>query len=108
MSEVAFDPQSVNCSRCGSGDRLNFVIMPYDDEGPGRVLVYCYRCRRSGHSERIDVSIPLPLVTAELMAACYLHGLTQSDPDTATRIVFGDDPAASETLELIQATKVKP
>lgn len=80
MVEPQDGHRSVNCSRCGSEERLNFVILPYDGVGPGRVLVYCHGCRRSGYGAKIDVSIPLSLMTPGLMVACYSHGLTESDP----------------------------
>lgn len=103
MAEPECDRASVKCSRCGSADRLNFVIIPHEEEGLGRVLVHCYRCRRSGYGKEIDVSIPLLLMTSELMAACYAHRLTESDPDRAARIVFGEGPEASEAVRLIEA-----
>ena len=99
--------RSVNCSRCGSEERLNVVIIPSGGEGCGRVLVYCHGCRCSGYGEKVDVSIPLSLMTPKLMAACYSHGLTESDPDNSTRIVFGEGPTAAEALSLIKAVRAK-
>jgi hypothetical protein len=76
------------CSRCGESVELHLVTLPYQSERRGgRILVYCRPCR---DVMKTDVSIPLELVTAALFVGLYRLGFTDSAPDTAAQIVFGD------------------
>lgn len=80
---------SVNCSSCGGDNDLYLVtVLIFGDDVPGRVLLYCLRCREE-RRQHIDVSIPLALVTPKLFAELYRRGKTASDPATAIDIVFG-------------------
>ena len=77
----------VPCSSCGV-DAQWLVTMPHEPDGPGRLLVYCTACRIS-KSGTVAVSIPLSMADDDTFVALYRDGLTKSDPDLATLIVFG-------------------
>lgn len=88
---------NVLCSNCGAVDDLYFVT--YGEPGgdfPGRTLVYCSACRKA-NNHRIDVSLPLGLMTPAIFIGLYQTGRTESHPETAVEIVFGEQlPAVVE------------
>lgn len=63
--------------------------MPYSDGKAGRVLVNCNDCRN--RDVPILVSIPLELVDEDLFVELYRLGYTESEPETAVEIVFGEE-----------------
>ena len=94
------------CSSCGkTHDDLHLVTMPHDphDPGPaapGRVLLYCYRCRSLRGP--FGVSIPVDLVTDSVFEWLYSSGRTTSCPSTAANIVFGEDrPELAAKVEIL-------
>jgi hypothetical protein len=76
------------CSRCGASDDLHVVTMRYSaDEPGGRLLVYCSRC---GEEMNPATSLPIALCTPEVFVDYYRRGLTNSAPDIAAALVFGE------------------
>lgn len=79
----------VSCSRCGSLDELHLVTIPYEgDSGLGRGLVYCRACRIE-MANRIDVDIPIKMVSHAVFLDLYRKGSVASDPFTTVEMVFG-------------------
>lgn len=80
----------VNCSRCGEEGDLHFVTCgEAGGSNAGRALVYCAQCRRD-MKQHIDISLPLKLMTSELLLSLYRLGKTDSDPEMAIEMVFGE------------------
>lgn len=77
----------VPCSSCGV-DAEWLVTMPHEPNGPGRLLVYCTACR-IGRFGTVAVSIPLSMIDDGTFVALYCEGMTESDPEFASEIVFG-------------------
>ena len=97
-----------SCSSCGGDRDLHAVtIKIFGARAPGRLLLYCARCRADkGHI--IGVDVPL----AEMDVACFVRlyrtGKTASAPDRAAEIVFGEPPpAAVEGAEKAMAAREK-
>jgi hypothetical protein len=64
--------------------------MPYEEgQRAGRILLCCRTCRVE-HS-RVDVSIPIEWVDADLFVDLHEQGFTESEPDFAAEIVFGEE-----------------
>lgn len=80
----------LGCSSCGETKDLYLVTKRFEDSSKeGRILLYCTKCREEkGHN--LGISIPLEEVTREVFLDLYIQGETQSDPETAVEIVFGD------------------
>lgn len=80
------------CSGCESTEGLHLVVAGREpgDVQPGRLLVYCPRCRQQPErTSPVSVSIPLSLVTTTVFLGLYRLGLTESDPEQAATIVLG-------------------
>ena len=78
------------CSRCGSRDDLHLVTAQMcGPDAPGRVLVYCANCR-SELAHMLGVDVPLSEVDVEFFVGLYRDGKTESAPDMAAEIVFGE------------------
>ena len=77
------------CSSCGKSERLHLITCagPGAKE-PGRTLVYCWQCRRE-RPNYIDVSIPISLLTEDLLIGLYASGKTTSDPSTVVEVILG-------------------
>jgi hypothetical protein len=76
--------------RCGRQAANWLVTAPCEGvQGPGRLLVYCDRCR----SERRDslwVAIPIDVVTGDadrVLSLLYEQQLTETEPDTAAEVL---------------------
>lgn len=78
----------VRCANCGEPAEW-LVTIPYSDDKAGRILVYCDNCRNRGMP--IHVSIPLKLVDEDLFVELYRLGYTESEPETAAEVVFGEE-----------------
>ena len=79
-----------HCSSCGSREDLHLVtVLIWEPEVPGRILVYCPRCRENV-ADKVDVNLPLAEVDVEVFVRLYRDGKTGSAPDTAAEIVFGE------------------
>jgi hypothetical protein len=79
---------SIPCSGCGD-QAVWAVTLPYQrGRRPGRLLAYCDR-DREGKGKAIRVAIPLDYVTDDLFVAFYRDRWTESDPETASLIIFG-------------------
>jgi len=95
----------VRCSSCG--DAASWLItLPYgDDSLVGRILAYCTRCRVR-HSG-VVVSIPLELVSDDVFLKLYELGYSESAPDTATEITFGEERAEiAASAEALMQTRM--
>jgi hypothetical protein len=96
---MRFKPNCPSCSNCGCRERLHLVTCagPGADE-PGRTLVYCNQCR-ADKPLMIDVSIPIGLLTEELLIGLYATGKTTSDPNTVVGLILGlEDTSITEKL----------
>lgn len=81
----------VRCSSCGDAARW-LITLPYgEDSFAGRILAYCTQCRV--RNSGVVVSIPLDLVSDDVFLKLYELGYTESPPDTATEITFGEEGA---------------
>lgn len=70
---------------------------PGADE-PGRALVYCATCRVE-HQHTLDVSLPIELVSRDVLAGLYEVRKTNSDPRTFLDLILGvDDPELERQL----------
>jgi len=78
----------VHCANCGQPAEW-LVTLPYSDGLAGRVLVYGNDCRN--RDMPILVSISLEMVDEYMFVEMYRLGYTESSPDTATEIVFGEE-----------------
>lgn len=84
--------KEVNCSACGSVNDLHLVTaLIFDSTEIGRLLVYCAACRRA-KSEMIGIDVPLKDVDVDFFVSLYRDRKTESDPETAAGIVFGEAP----------------
>ena len=80
------------CSSCGDVDDLHVVTLPYGQGNrAGRLLVYCRECRRE-RQKHFGIDVPLADVTITAFVGLYADGFTESDPETAAGIVFGEAP----------------
>lgn len=86
---LRFKDWNPSCSNCNAPRRLHLVTCagPGADE-PGRLLVYCPSCRQD-KAHMLDVSIPLELVSRELLLALYMTGKTESDPAMVVDHILG-------------------
>jgi hypothetical protein len=65
------------------------VTLPYQlGRRPGRLLAYCDRDREE-KGRAILVAMPLDYVTDDVFVSLYRDGWTESDPETASGIIFG-------------------
>jgi hypothetical protein len=80
--------QRVNCSSCGQPAEW-LVTLHHDFHQPGRILAYCRTCRLE--PPPILVSIPLSLIDDDAFVSLYEQRYTESEPDFATEIVFGEE-----------------
>lgn len=81
------------CSGCESTEGLHLVVAGRapGDVQPGRLLVYCPRCRQQPErTSPVSVSIPLSLVTVTVFLGIFRLGLSESDPGQAVALVFGE------------------
>ncbi len=53
--------------------------------------MHCHKCRVD--RDNIGISIPIEMLNEDLFVDLYIRGLTESDPDMAVKIVFGEAPA---------------
>ena len=81
-----------SCSSCGGADDLHLVTaLIFGPSAPGRLFVYCGRCRDQKAAE-LDVVVPLRDVAVPFFVSLYRDGKTGSDPAMAAEIVFGEAP----------------
>ena len=95
--------EDVRCSRCASLQDLFLVTQPYEDGfAEGRMLVYCPKCRQD-YEHRLIVHAPLSEMNPERFLDMYREGKTSSDPETASKIVFGmlDSRLVQSALEIM-------
>ena len=79
-----------HCSRCGSQDDLHLITAQMcGPDVPGRVLVYCPQCRGE-LAHMLGLDVPLGEVDVEFFVGLYRDGKTESAPDIAAEIVFGE------------------
>ena len=100
------DSPKTHCSRCGSMEDLHLVTAQlWEPEGPGRILVYCVNCRTE-LAHMLGVDLPLAEVDEDAFVELYREGKTDSAPDMAAEIVFGEalPDAVAGTRAILDAT----
>ena len=77
------------CSNCAGTRDLYFVTNgTQGGDFPGRTMNYCVQCRKE-KSGNLDISLPIELMTTELFKGLYKLGKTETDPQMAIKVVFG-------------------
>ena len=91
-----------SCMRCG-GDASWLVTGATDSQAPGRLLVYCTRCRREAQ-DTLDLVIPLSVLDhghESLLKALYETGTTATDPTLTAehlRVPLGEWSTAAHDM----------
>lgn len=94
--------ETIKCSRCGARRGLRLVTLRYSErEKAGRLLLYCDGCREQMF-HLIGVELPIEDVTDQTFLDLYRAGLTGSEPEMASAIVFGE----RRTDTVCQATAI--
>ena len=93
-----------SCSRCG--DHASYAVA-YGDESqaPGRLLVYCSRCR-SNVGAQLFISIPLAVFDRGpdgLLTGLYQEGFTRTTPDGVRDVLGVSDGAWSDVARTLIA-----
>lgn len=77
------------CSNCAGTRDLYFVTNgTQGGDFPGRTMIYCAQCRKEKPGN-LDISLPIELLTTELFKGLYRLGKTETDPQMAIQVVFG-------------------
>lgn len=90
------------CVKC-AGDASWLVTGATDRQAPGRLLVYCTRCRRAAQ-DTLEVAIPLSVLDHDhesLLRALYETGTTAADPALAAehlRVPLGEWSAVAHDM----------
>lgn len=85
------------CSRCG--DVAEFLVAGSDEtQAPGRLLVYCLRCRAAAGSHLV---LALPLVAFDVdpdgvLAALYRTGIVRTLPEAVREVIGVEDGTWSD------------
>ncbi|CAH1220985.1 hypothetical protein ISS312_02041 [Alteromonas mediterranea] len=58
------------------------------DDFPGRMVIYCAQCRKE-RPGNLDISLPIALLTTDLFKGLYIMGKTETDPQMAIQMAFG-------------------